>query len=285
MSRKAVLLSAALAAVACFAACATETSPPGQPHPEPDWAAWSGGLAAGSLTDRFVEVSGRFLGTTYEFGPLGEGPAGGPDPDPRFDFERVDCVTYLEQSLALALVEERAKDEFLPTLDAIRYRNGEVSFPSRNHYTATDWIPANSWLLEDVTREVGGDRVRTVRRTIDRARFLREHDAVPRPGLDDALTAELAFIPRERAGEIGASLRGGDLVFWVGKREDLFIAHTGMLARAADGNGLLFRHASSRAGRVLDESFLGYAEGATFAEGFVVLRLRDEVRVPQRGGA
>jgi D-alanyl-D-alanine carboxypeptidase/D-alanyl-D-alanine-endopeptidase (penicillin-binding protein 4) len=234
-----------------------------------------------------VRVSGRLLGTKYENGPLGEGEFGGPDPDPRFDFERVDCVTYLEQALALALVGERAPADFLPTLDAIRYRGGEVSFESRNHYMALDWIPANSWLVEDVTREVGRERVRVLRRTIDRARFLSERGASARPGLDGIVTRELAYVPREAAPEVASALRSGDLVFWVGKRDDIFIAHTGMVVRDADkrdGAEFLFRHASSAAGRALDESFLAYAEGAVFAEGFVVLRLRTGARAPHPVG-
>ena len=56
-----------------------------------------------------------------------------------------------------------------------------------------------------------------------------------------------------------------------------------MVVRAGNDGELLFRHASSKAGRVLDESFLAYAEGATFAEGFLVLRLREGARVSGGG--
>jgi hypothetical protein len=262
-----------------------EKSPRGERSGPPPWVSLAAGLTAGDLAGRFVQASGRLLDTKYENGPLGEGEFGGPDPDPRFDFEHVDCVTFLEQALALALTGERAAEEFLPTLDAIRYRDGNVSFAARNHFMAIDWIPANSWLVEDVTREVGRETVRVVRRTIDRAQFLRDQEASPRPGLDGPVTWELAYVPRGGAGEVSPALRSGDLVFWVGRREDIFIAHTGMVVRDGSGGELLFRHASSKAGRVLDESFLGYATGATFAEGFVVLRLREGAKVPARDSA
>ncbi len=275
----------ALAVTGCVLLACAEESAHEEPSSPPPCVELAEGLTAGDLPGRFVQASGRFLGTKYENGPLGEGEFGGPDPDPRFDFERVDCVTFLEQALALALTGEQAARGFLSTLDAIRYRGGSVSFAARNHHMAVDWIPANSWLLKDVTQEVGHETVRIVRRTIDRAQFLRDQGASPRPGLDDPVTREVAYVPRAAAGDVSPALRSGDLVFWVGRREDIFIAHTGMVVRDGTGGELLFRHASSKAGRVLDESFLAYAAGATFAEGFLVLRLREGAIVPARDSA
>jgi hypothetical protein len=66
------------------------------------------------------------------------------------------------------------------------------------------------------------------------------------------------------------------------------VVHTGLAVRSAAGE-LLFRHGSSRAGKVVEESFADYAAAATFALGFVVLRIRDEggaLRPPAlRGGS
>jgi hypothetical protein len=123
--------------------------------------------------------------------------------------------------------------------------------------------------------------VRTVRRTIDRAAFLREQGAEPRPGLDDPREMTVTMIPSASAPDVAPRLRSGDLVFWIGKANGIFVVHTGLVVRGADG-GLVFRHGSSRAGRVLDESFTAYAESAGFAEGFCVMRLRADAAPPTR---
>jgi D-alanyl-D-alanine carboxypeptidase/D-alanyl-D-alanine-endopeptidase (penicillin-binding protein 4) len=235
-----------------------------------------------TVVERFVAATGFFLGTEYVNGPLGEGDAGGPDPDPRVDFARADCVTYLEQSLAVALAGAAGDEKFLRALDAVRYRDGHVSFADRNHYMATDWIPANAWLVEEVTAEVAPGLTQTVERTIDRAAFLRDAGAEPRPGVDDARTHKVEIVPRERLADVADRIRSGDLVFWVGKRDGIFVVHTGLAVRDEDG-ALLFRHGSSKAGRTLDESFADYNGRATFALGFLVLRLREDVSLPAAG--
>lgn len=252
-------------------ACAGDDAP----TPEADWRIYASRLREADPAARFVEATALFLGTPYFNGPLGEGEAGGPDPDPRCDFSRVDCVTYLEQSLALALADPDREGSFLRLLDAIRYRDGRVGFAERNHYMVLDWIPDNAWLLEDVTAEVGGERTRRVRRTIDRAQFLRGQGAEPRPGLDEPRDVEADIVPIEAWEEAAPALRSGDLVFWVGRKEGILVVHTGLVVREADGR-LVLRHGSSRAGVVRDEPFGDYAAGATFAEGFLVLRLRED---------
>lgn len=256
-------------------ACADETVPP--------TLADAAAAARGEdVVDRFVAATAFFLGTEYVNGPLGEGEAGGPDPDPRVDFGHADCVTYLEQSLAVALAGSAGEEEFLRALDAVRYREGRVSFPERNHYMVADWIPANDWLVEDVTARVAPGRTRKVERTIDRAAFLREQGVEPRPGRDEARTYAIDIVPRGELAAVTDGIENGDLVFWVGRREGIFVVHTGLAVRDDEGS-LLFRHGSSKAGRALDEPFAEYNERATFADGFLVLRLRDIDSPPPAG--
>jgi hypothetical protein len=112
-------------------------------------------------------------------------------------------------------------------------------------------------------------------RRIDRAEFLRGKGATPRAGLDEAADLRLAIVPRESAGAVAAGIRDGDLVFWVAKRDGIDIAHTGLAVRGADGQ-VLFRHASSKAGRVVEEPLGQYAARASFAAGLMVLRLRPD---------
>lgn len=276
------VVAAALAVSACAHGEQVPAPAPDAAAPPGDLARWpalAARLDAATLAGRFVQASALFLGTKYDGGPLGEGDAGGPDPDPRVCFDRVDCVTYLEQCLALALCREAGRsvpmrDPYLATLDRIRYRDGVVDYADRNHFTSLDWMPANAWLVEDVTARVGGDAVVPVTRTIDRAAFLREHGVEPRPGRDDARTITMSMIPRAKAQAVSPAIESGDLVFWAGKKDGILIVHTGLAVRRADGV-LLFRHASSKAGAVTEEPLADYAAAATFTTGFLVLRLRE----------
>ncbi len=268
-------------AVGCAGSRAADRSTPTLHNADvaPEMAA---GLAGSDAPARFVEASALFLGVPYENGPLGEGAGNDPDPDPRVDFAKADCVTYLEQSLALALAPPTGGAEFLDVLDAIRYRNGVVGFVDRNHYMVTDWIPGNESLLEDVTAAVAEGLIVPITRKIDRAKFLRDQGESPRDGIDDAREVTIDVVPREAARDVVSSLRSGDLVFWVGKAETIFVVHTGLFVRDEHGEAI-FRHASSKAGSVLDESFLDYAERAGFTKGFLVLRLRDEATATPTG--
>jgi N-acetylmuramoyl-L-alanine amidase-like len=245
----------------------------GSTPPRP-WDEYLRQVRADGLVDRFLQATHALLGTPYANGPLGEGEGATPDPDPLVDFTRVDCVTFLEESLALALTTG-PDGPFLANLDRIRYDRGHVDFAERNHYMVTDWIPANAWLVEDVTSSLAPGVARVVTRTIDRAAFLRGHGAAARPGLDDPRTRDLAYIPTESLAAVAPQVRSGDLVFWVGKADGIFVVHTGLAVRRADGT-LDLRHGSSAAGHVLDEPFADYAARAKFAIGFLVLRLRDD---------
>ena len=146
----------------------------------------------------------------------------------------------------------------------------------------TDWIPANRGLVDDVTGSLEDLETIDVTSTIDRPRFLRGQGVEPRPGIDDVRTETIRVIPRASAAKAAAAMHSGDLVFWVGGVEGIFVLHTGLFVRSSEGVAM-FRHASSKAERVLDEPFLDYAAGSTYV-GFLVLRLRDEPAIGLGGG-
>jgi hypothetical protein len=105
------------------------------------------------LAERIVALSEPFLGTPYEVSPLGEGQ--GPDPDPLFRYDKVDCLTFVEETLALSLAH--AFEDTEKWASTLRYGAGP-SYDNRNHLMEAEWLPHNAekGFLREVTRLYGG---------------------------------------------------------------------------------------------------------------------------------
>ena len=207
------------------------------------------------LAARVVEVAQHSLGAPYADGPLGEGPQGKYDQDPLMDLTRVDCVTFVEQTLALALCDNHA-DAF-NTLQEIRYREGRIAFETRNHFLIADWVPNNS-AYPDVTARLGVP-TGAVSRTISRKDYFRKVNA---PGLGQDTPdqpVELAYVATADAAKAAANLPSPALIVFIGNIDWLFALHCGLFIRDADANGKLY-HASSKAGCVVATDFLAYLD-------------------------
>jgi hypothetical protein len=112
-----------------------------------------------TMKARIAAISERFVGTPYRFDPLGEGAGAKEDPDPTFDLSRVDCLTMIEEIIAMAHAPELSRAKSI--LQRIRYADGRITFAHRHHFAESQWIPANQALgvLRDITHQVGGDAV------------------------------------------------------------------------------------------------------------------------------
>jgi N-acetylmuramoyl-L-alanine amidase-like protein len=120
------------------------------------------------LLQRVEAISELFLGVLYKLGPLGEGPNGEFDRDPLIRFDLFDCTTFVETVMALSL--ERDVDAAARTLQKIRYKNGQIGYATRNHFTELDWVPNNirSGYLRDITSEVAGDYAIEISKTVSK---------------------------------------------------------------------------------------------------------------------
>lgn len=107
--------------------------------------------------ERLERASAAFLGLPYKDDAVGEGPTGAFDRRPTFRFDSFDCQTYIETSLALAAA--RSAREFRALALALRYRDGQVDFATRNHLTKSQWVVNNTaaGLVRNVTTAVAGD--------------------------------------------------------------------------------------------------------------------------------
>ncbi len=190
-------------------------------------------------------IGEKYVGAKYIRNPLGEGVD--PDSDPIIRFDAFDCTTFVETVLANGDVDK---------LNKIRYKNGEIDFLKRNHFIATEWLPNNSWLVENVSSMYGKTAIRTV--TINRSAWMKNvhniYDTTP------AKTAYLEYIPYQTMGEIKVD-ESRIVLFVLSPSEkmynktgtDLAVYHMGFLLP----NGV-FRHASNSDGGVVDINFDEY---------------------------
>lgn len=208
------------------------------------------------MLKRLQHYSARAKGTPYSLFCLGEGPSAKYDRDPLMDFSRADCVTFVEQMLAMALSTNY--ESMFNTLQRIRYHNGVVGFTTRNHYTHADWVPNNAWLMEEVTEELGRELCADMTKTIDRPGFFRKLgvEAGELQNVQAPQTMTIKYIPTANLAKIKSKLQGGEIVSIVQKMPGIFSAHMGFIFRDEFGN-VLFRHASSRkeTQQVTDEFF------------------------------
>ncbi|TNE36215.1 DUF1460 domain-containing protein, partial [bacterium] len=108
--------------------------------------------------DIVVKVGKEFLGVPYVGGTLDNSDT----ESCVIDLDRLDCVTYFENCLAIADVimteDNPAFDQLYERVQYTRYRNGDIDgYESRLHYTA-DWIFDNidKEIVNDITSDLGG---------------------------------------------------------------------------------------------------------------------------------
>lgn len=210
-----------------------------------------------TLRERLLTATEGFVGTPYVLSPLGEGR--GRDADPLVRWDAVDCVTMVEQSLALSLAEPSTLVE---RLTALRY-DGPPSWDTRLHVMESQWLPENvkRGYLRDVTAQYGGKRTRRVKKTISAATWKEKGGAglgLP-PERQTVGTWEFDVVPADVAAAALRDAPAGLLVVvvradrpWLVTR----VSHVGVLVQSPKGP--LLRHASRSFKRVVDEPLARY---------------------------
>ena len=106
------------------------------------------------LGERMAAISEPMMGAPYLGDAIGEGVP--PDLDPPARYDAWDCLTFVEEVLALALPPDPVSAPSVRR--SLRYGEGApVSYEDRHHFMLQQWVPqaiANGW-LEDITAQVG----------------------------------------------------------------------------------------------------------------------------------
>lgn len=216
------------------------------------------GAGTPTWSNRLVRVTTPFLDAPYVHSPLGEGPDGVVDTDPRLRFDAFDCTTFVETAMALALAP--SLDDAQGILDLIRYRRGLANYESRRHFPEAEWLPelAAAGLLEDITHQVAGDDVAMASKQLnqkvwDRARH-KGLPPLPEGRVPDGIFS-LPIWPLDKALEHPERIPDGTVLNLV--RVDFAsvpvrVSHQGLIV-TVNGQKMM-RHAADRMHhRVVDE--------------------------------
>lgn len=247
-----------------------------------------------SLRNRVAAIARKNIGQPYELYLLGEFPYQVEDDQPLFNLAKSDCVVFVEHTYAMAL--SRSWSEFFWMLQRIRYRGGVIGVATRNHYTETDWIKENAWLVTDISQEVAGERAASYTLTVDRQKFLRS-----RYNVDAQIPVETsveAFVPYDVVPEVLPKLNQGDYVNIISSKADPakgtvdhWASHVGLVVVAADGTRHILHSSEPRVREETFESFIKRAHDREannlrigkkdkILAGFKFLRLNDAPEVP-----
>lgn len=206
--------------------------------------------------NRITEIALFFLETPYVASTLEiEG-----DEQLVINLREMDCTTFVEYVLALALCTANEQDNFngfARQLANIRYYNGIInSYPSRLHYFS-DWLMNNQQkgILKIVSDSIGDAPLK-----LD-INFMSSHahlykQLINEQFLEDVKAREaqisnyqMKFIPKERIDKIEHLIRDGDVIALVTNVKGLDVSHVGF---AIYQNGHLHLiHASSTEKKVV----------------------------------
>lgn len=206
-----------------------------------------------TLAEKTLSTAKSFLGTPYVSGTLEQ--AG--EEHLIVNFEQLDCWTFVENSLAIALSEGGNFQNFKHHLQQLRYWGGQVDgYGSRIHYFS-GWIlqAEKRGLLQDVSKDLGGEPYQA-----DVSYISKRPNKYPRikdPNtLRDIRAAERRinahrwyYIPQERVAQMEHLIQEGDIISLTAWKPDLDIAHQGFAVRVNGRIHLL--HASSLAQKVI----------------------------------
>ena len=224
------------------------------PGTDADWAivqekalwAVEQGYAGMAIGDLVVRIGETFIGTPYAPHTL-EAPG---EESLIIELQELDCVTFVENVLALARFVQTAPDDLLVAdagarqrpffseiLQDIRYRGGELEeYPSRLHYFS-EWISDNDarGLVRDLSQELGGI---VDDEPID---FMTTHpDAYRQLSEDPSFLMDLRevearlntepryYIPEDRIAGVENRIQDGDIIAATSTVAGLDIAHTGI---------------------------------------------------------
>ena len=223
---------------------------------------WLDAQGVSGLNKRLDHFSKMLLGTPYKLGPMGEGHLDPVEDKPLVYLDSVDCVTYLEQVVALAM--SKSEKSLYRQLQRLRYKGGKVSYLTRKHYLLDDWVGEGKY-----AKVIPMEGEVSVTRTMPKKEFFKNHN-VKYTGKETPV--KVRYVPLEKAVEMANKTYKGAMKVLgmgiVGSSENIDLTHTGFVIYYP-GQKPMLRHASSQKKQVLEVPLAEYLQtrkvpGVTF---------------------
>ena len=211
--------------------------------------------------ERIIVISGQFIGIPYVGGTLNI-----PSEEQLYvNTSGVDCSTFVETVLALAIASERENpdvNDFLECLRMIRYRDGKIDgFPSRLHYNS-EWALDNTRRATFCEITADCDLAESRVKTLD---FMTKNRGLYPPMARDEVfegikenekalkNLRYSIILTAQVDKAAKNfLKSGDIVGIVTNKPGLDVSHVGIV-RIKNGIPYL-THASSKYKKVVDDT-------------------------------
>jgi len=233
-----------------------------------------------TISERITFYSERFIGTPYNFKCVGDGPYALYENYPLVNFSETNCMAFCEHVLAQSISD--SWDNFFNNLQHIRYRDGIIGMRTRNHYTMADWLPENRWLLDDVSRIVGGKYTQSVTRTISHKNFFESKGITDMRYVLPDREITIDYVPKEDLVKIEKNAKPGDILALIfANKTDIFSAHMLMVI---EKNGKKYiRESSNSKMTTFDTPYKEWVsknEGTDKYLGLCFMRVRKDIDVP-----
>ena len=203
------------------------------------------------LNKRLDYFSQKLLGRPYKLGPMGEGHFDRIDDKPLVYLDSVDCMTYVENVVALAMA--KSEKSLFRQLQRLRYKGGNISYMTRKHYMLDDWVGEGKY-----AKVVPMEGEVSVTRTMPKKEFFKSHN-LKYTGKEKPL--KIRYMPLDKAIEMAKKPYTGAMkvlgVAFVASSDNIDVTHTGFVV-FTPGKKPILRHASSIKKQVVELPLADY---------------------------
>jgi D-alanyl-D-alanine carboxypeptidase/D-alanyl-D-alanine-endopeptidase (penicillin-binding protein 4) len=208
------------------------------------------------LPARLDHFSKALLNRPYKLGPMGESYLDSVENKPLVYLDSLDCVTFVEHVLALALAPN--EDSIFVQLQRIRYRDGVIDYTARKHYMLDDWVGEGRFAK---VIPMDGDTVIT--RTMPKTEFFKSkkipYKVDGKPAVDTPM--EIRYLPLDKAIAWARNPYQGENkvvgIAFIGKSDKIDATHTGFVL-FRKGEIPKLRHASSLKNKTVEQPLAQY---------------------------
>lgn len=233
-----------------------------------------------TITERMNYFSEMFLGMPYNLTCTGDGPYALYETQPLVNFKETNCMVFCEHVLALSISD--SWDNFFNNLQQIRYKDGIIGMRTRNHYTMADWLPENKWLLNDVTKMIGGNYTKSFTRTISHKKFFEGKGITDMRYVIPDRTITIDYIPFDALDKCIDKMKTGDIFSLIfANKDDIFSAH--MLMIMEKNGKKVVRESALTPKTTLDtpiETWINKYLSSKIYAGVSFMRVKDELNKP-----